>query len=162
MRPRVPPCDCEGLGNLTLAVHKTTTPSSCTRNRRATAMPTSTRECETITKELQDRYVLDEELDLKEIAPLMLQLREVLPTPSFKFLLTLCESVFSKLTPDLVQVPVMKKKLEAALAAQAKTLGKRGGDEAASEPPDRLCAAGPPFTRVARARAWKERWMGDG
>tara|TARA_B100000780_G_scaffold176011_1_gene123316 strand:+ start:132 stop:464 length:333 start_codon:yes stop_codon:yes gene_type:complete len=110
-------------------------------------MPTSTsRECETITKELHSRYVLDEELDLKDIAPLMLQLREVLPTPSFKFLLTLCESVFSKLDPDLVQVPVMKKKLEAALAAQAKTLGKRGGDEAASEPPDRLCVAGPRLT----------------
>ena len=133
-----------------------------TRNRRATAMPTSqsTRECETITKELQDRYVLDEELDLKEIAPLMLQLREVLPTPSFKFLLTLCESVFSKLTPDLVQVPVMKKKLEAALAAQAKTLGKRGGDEAASEPPDRLCAAGPRLPRC-EAVARKGRRMGS-
>ena len=111
-------------------------------------MPT-TRECETITKELQGRYALDEELDLKEIAPLMLQLRDVLPTPSFKFLLTLCESVFSKLDPELVQVSVMKKKLEAALAAQAKTLGKRGGDEAASEPPDRLCATGPHFPKHA-------------
>ena len=134
-------------------------------------MPT-TRECETITKELQGRYALDEELDLKEIAPLMLQLRDVLPTPSFKFLLTLCESVFSKLDPELVQVSVMKKKLEAALAAQAKTLGKRGGDEAASEPPDRLCATGPHFPKhaprppppppppsVARAR---ERWVGGG
>merc|ERR1740124_299364 len=39
----------------------------------------------------------------------------------------------------------MRKKLEAALAAQAKTLGKRGGDEAASEPPDRL------FDRLAGA-----------
>ena len=93
----------------------------------------------------------------------MLQLREVLPTPSFKFLLTLCESVFSKLTPDLVQVPVMKKKLEAALAAQAKTLGKRGGDEAASEPPDRLCA-GPRLPALRGRRPGKEGgWvMGDG
>ena len=127
-------------------------------------MPTSTsRECETITKELHSRYVLDEELDLKDIAPLMLQLREVLPTPSFKFLLTLCESVFSKLDPDLVQVPVMKKKLEAALAAQAKTLGKRGGDEAASEPPDRLCA-GPRLPALRGRRPGKEGgWvMGDG
>ena len=110
-------------------------------------MPTSTvRECETITKELQDRFMLDE-LDLKEIAPLMLQLREVLPSQSYKFLLTLCESVFSKLDPDLVQVPVMRKKLEAALAMQAKTLGKRGGGEAASEQPDRLCVAGPKLTQ---------------
>jgi len=108
-------------------------------------MPTTTRECEAISKELQDRYELDDELDLKEIAPLMLQLREALPPASFKFLLTLCESVFSKLDPDLVQVPVMKKKLEAALAAQAKTLGRRGGEDAATEPPDRL------FDRLAGA-----------
>jgi len=105
---------------------------------RPSAMPTMSRECEAISKELQDRYELDDELDLKEIAPLMLQLREALPPASFKFLLTLCESVFSKLDPDLVQVPVMKKKLEAALAAQAKTLGRRGGEDAATEPPDRL------------------------
>jgi hypothetical protein len=132
-------------------------------------MPT-TRECETITKELQGRYALDEELDLKEIAPLMLQLRDVLPTPSFKFLLTLCESVFSKLDPELVQVSVMKKKLEAALAAQAKTLGKRGGDEAASSPPYSGGPTAPlsphppprpppPPPSVARAR---ERWVGGG
>ena len=42
-------------------------------------MPTTSRECEAISKELQDRYELDDELDLKEIAPLMLQLREALP-----------------------------------------------------------------------------------
>ena len=102
------------------------------------------RECETITRELQDRYELDEALDLKEIGPLMIQLREVLPSQSYKFLLTLCESVFSKLDPDLVQVPVMTKKLEAALSAQSKTLGKRGGGEAASEQPDRLYATTPP------------------
>ena len=40
--------------------------------------------------------------------------------------------------PELVQVPVMTKKLEAALSAQAKSLGKRGGGDAASEQPDRL------------------------
>ena len=92
----------------------------------------------TITQQLQERYALVDEVDLKEIAPLMLELKEVLPAQSYKFLLTLCESVFSKLDPELVQVPVMTKKLEAALSAQAKSLGKRGGGDAASEQPDRL------------------------
>ena len=100
------------------------------------------RETELIIKELQERYELSEDVDLETIAPLILQLKEVLPQASFKFLLTLCESVFTKLDPEMVQVPVMTKKLEAALTAQAKTLGKSGGkDSAAAEQPDRLCAA---------------------
>ena len=132
-----PPSFTAHLLSSDLCEHSETTTTQY-HSGRPSAMPTTTRECEAISKELQDRYELDDELDLKEIAPLMLQLREALPPASFKFLLTLCESVFSKLDPDLVQVPVMKKKLEAALAAQAKTLGRRGGEDAATDPPDRL------------------------
>ena len=60
--------------------------------------------------------------------------RERLPPSSFKFLLTLTDTVFGKLDPEHCEVPVMTKKLEAALTALAKTINRTN----ATAEPDRL------------------------
>jgi|Transcript_15982 hypothetical protein len=66
-------------------------------------------------KELRERFELQEDLDLKEVVPRLATLKERLPPRSFAFLLTLCEPIFSRLDPELVNVEAMVRSLESAM-----------------------------------------------
>jgi len=85
---------------------------------------------EELSESLIARHECLAEVDLAGISPLMLKLRETLPAPTYKFLLTLMDTVFSKLDPEHCEVPVMSKKIEAALKALTREVDKspKGGE----------------------------------
>jgi len=90
-----------------------------------------------IRLELMQRHEYAEGTDLTNVASVMLQLRETLPASYYKFMLTLSDVVLSKLSPEYCEVPVMTKKLEAALTALSRTFEK-GRGSVPLEQPDRL------------------------
>ncbi|EOD41125.1 hypothetical protein EMIHUDRAFT_433232 [Emiliania huxleyi CCMP1516] len=65
--------------------------------------------------DLQERYDVDVDLTGTKLAAVTSSLRECLSPRTFAFLQTLCEPVFSRLSPDLVNVEAMLRQLETAL-----------------------------------------------
>eukprot|EP00967_Tisochrysis_lutea_P137993 scaffold248470_cov32-Tisochrysis_lutea.AAC.1 len=66
--------------------------------------------------DLKERYGVEVDLHGTRLASLTQSLNEALPPATFAFLQTLCEPVFSRLSPDLVNVEAMLRQLETALA----------------------------------------------
>lgn len=74
--------------------------------------------------DLKDRYGVEVDLQEYQLASLTQRLHDILPPATFAFLQTLCEPVFSRLRPDLVNVDPMVRQLETALARSLETCSR--------------------------------------
>jgi hypothetical protein len=82
--------------------------------------------------DLKERYGVEVDLQDSQLASLTQRLHDMLPSATFAFLQTLCEPVFSRLRPDLVNVDPMIRQLETALARSLDVCSR--GDNVDMEP----------------------------